>query len=131
MDTQRKNQIVEAWIAMSLAAINSKEYEANFWSFEEIWRLGKDRPLEAWEVVLGLVDAATSEQLLSVVGAGPLEDLMCGHGETLIPLVEREAANNPKLRAAMGAVYLDGEDTPVWQKFYEIAGIQPPVSEDD
>ena len=129
MDALRRNEIVEAWIAMSLATHGSEAFEQNFWALEIIWNLCKEAPLEAWEVILGLIEAAPSEKLLAAVGAGPFEDLMCDHGEVVISLVEQEAARNEKFLAAMSSVWLDSKDTPVWRKFYEVAKVEPPFPE--
>jgi hypothetical protein len=131
MDAQRKEEITEAWIAMSLAPQGSEAYESNFWAFNAIWDLCKEAPLDAWEVILCLTEKATSQKLLAAIGSGPLEDLMCDHGEKLIPLVEQEAVRNKKFLGVMGSVWLDANDTPVWRKFYEIAGIEPPFPEAD
>jgi hypothetical protein len=131
MNKERRNEIVNAWIAMTIAPQGGEVYEANFWSFDEIFDLCKDKPLEAWKVILDLVEVATTEDILAAVGAGPLEDLMCKYGETLISLVEQEATTNEKFLTAMRGVWLDSKDTPIWKKFYEIADIEPPFPEEN
>jgi len=131
VDTKRRNEIIEAWIAMSLAPQGSEAYETNFWSTEVIWDFCREAPTEAWDVILGLIEAATSEKLLALIGAGPLEDLMCYQGEALISLVEQEAVKNKKFLTTMKSVWLDSKDTSAWRKFYEIADIEPPFPEED
>lgn len=131
MDTARRNDFVKSWMAMQDALAGTEAYERNFWAHEALADLCADAPQDAWEVIVALVGAAKSEPLLEAIGAGPLQDLMALHGEAYIARVEREAARNASFRRAMAGAWLDKDDTPVWARFYEIAGVEPPFPEDD
>ncbi len=130
MDTARKNDFVRSWMAIQDALAGTEDYELNFWAHEELADLCENKPQDAWEVIVALVGAAKSDSLLEAIGAGPLQDLMVLHGEDYISRVEREAAANPRFRRAMAGAWLDSSDTPVWAKFYQIAGVAPPFPEE-
>ncbi len=131
MDTTRKHQFVKSWMAIQDALAGTEAYEKNFWAHEQLADLCEDKPQDAWEVILALVGEAKSEPLLEAIGAGPLQELMALHGEEYIARVEREAAGNAPFRRAMAGAWLDRDDTPVWARFYEIAGVEPPFPEED
>lgn len=131
MDAKRKNEIVQSWMAIQDNLGGSEAYESNFWAHEELADLSEHTPRDAWEVILALVEAAKSDELLEAIGAGPLQDLMTLHGEQFISRLEHEAMANRRLRKAMASAWLDADDTPVWKKFYEIAGVEPPFPEEE
>lgn len=131
MDTTRKNDFVKSWMAIQDALAGTEAYEKNFWAHEELAGLCEDKPQDAWEVIIALVDAATSEPLLEAIGAGPLQELMAMHGAEFISRVEQEAAASARFRRAMAGAWLDGDDTPVWERFYEIAGVEPPFPQEE
>ncbi len=131
MDTSRKNEFVQSWMTIQDSLAGTEPYESNFWAHEELENMCETEPTDAWEVILALVDKAKSDALLQAIGAGPLADLMTLHGEDYISRVEREAASNARFRRAMAGAWLDSDATPVWKKFYDIAGVEPPFPEDE
>ncbi len=62
----------------------------------------EDRPDEAWEPILALVEHAREESL-GYVGAGPLEDLLSSHGQSFISRVA--AAKDPRFAACLATVW--------------------------
>ncbi|HKB60391.1 MAG TPA: hypothetical protein VKC56_10155 [Gallionellaceae bacterium] len=126
MDAKRKDEFVQSWMAIQTSLPGTEPYESNFWAHEELADLCEFSPDDAWEVILALVHATRADTLLQAIGAGPLADLMTLHGEQYIALVEGAAEADGRFRMAMTGAWLDGEDTPVWKKYYEIAGIEPP-----
>lgn len=131
MDAKRKDEFVQSWMAMQNSLPGTEPYESNFWAHEELAGLCESSPEDAWEVILALVHATRADTLLQAIGAGPLADLMTLHGEQYIALVEGEAAADARFRMAMTGAWLDSEDTPVWKKYYEIAGMEPPFPDED
>jgi len=131
MDKTRINDFVTSWMAIQDALGGSDAYEKNFWAHEDLAELCESKPRDAWEVIVALVGAANTEPLLEAIGAGPLQDLMTQHGEEYIAQVEKEAQENARFRRAMAGAWLDSDDTPVWAKFYQIAGVEPPFPEDE
>ena len=129
MDEHNKNRLIEAWIQMHLSESDSEEYESNFWAHEELWELCRNSPDEALELIINIIDDSPNEWILGNVAAGPFEDLMCYHGEVIMPKLKALSTNHPKLIQAMAGVWLDSNDTKVWQEFYSMAGVEPPFPE--
>ena len=78
-------------------------------------------------VILKITDLAETDGMLGYLGAGPIEDLMLCHGQTIIERIAAEAKRNSKFKKALKAVQLEQKDTPIWERFYEIAETEPYV----
>jgi len=59
------------------------------------------------QLALALVDASNTEEELSYVAAGPIEDLLKFHGIRAVPALEAAADQSDKVRKALAAVWLD------------------------
>ncbi len=64
-------------------------------------RLGSFTTLEAWGVVMRLLDVAPNEWVIANIGSGPLEDLLSADPEVVAGLIEDEAPIRPRLREAL------------------------------
>jgi hypothetical protein len=100
-----EEQLVEAWFV----------YEKNFWAFDAIWSLVSDEPETAWPIILRLLDRAEGQTIFKIA-AGPLEDLLSGHGLAFIDRIAAEARSNPKLRTALTGVWLNEGDA-VYERY--------------
>ena len=101
-------RLLEAWFI----------HEANFWSFDALSTLVSDEPETAWPIVLRLIDRAEG-QAIYTLAAGPLEDLLAGHGPAFIDRIAEEARRNPKLAEAVGGVWLNENDA-VYERFQNL-----------
>lgn len=73
--------------------------------------------MEAWAIVLKLVELADDDELLGDIGANPLEYLIEHHGPLLIDAIEAGAKLKPRLRQALSAVWLSESDSEVARRF--------------
>jgi len=94
-----EEQLVEGWFI----------YQKNFWAFGAMWSLVSDEPETAWPIILRLLERAEGQTIFNIA-AGPLEDLLCGHGMAFIDRIAAEAPCNPKLREALTGVWLNEGD---------------------
>ena len=62
---------------------------------------------EALDLVGALIASAPDSDAVAVVGAGPLEELVYGHGAGLVDEIERRARQDPALGEALRSVWLD------------------------
>lgn len=83
------------------------------WAWDAVMQAVRDRPEDAWPVVLGSVEAAPSDQVLFTIAAGPLEDLIAEHSDLVIGLIEEAATTSEKLRRALGGVWAHVADPEV------------------
>jgi hypothetical protein len=88
----------------------------------ELTLLAQDEPERAWRVVLAAIAANPPEDVLGLVGAVPLEDLMQSHGANFIDRVEAEAASNDKFRHLLNGIYRGDIDDATWQRIVRISG---------
>src|SRR5687767_11130920 len=100
MPAHDDRKLVEAWLTM----------QRNWWAYETLDRLCDGEPEKAWDLVLAIVDAADSDDLLETIGAGPLENVLDKHAPQLVGRVEAALADHPGLARALTSVWLrDGE----------------------
>ncbi len=62
------------------------------------------------ELLVALNDAGPPEDQGGTVGAGPLEDLICTHGDSLAETIERCARQSPSFAKALSNVWLERAD---------------------
>jgi hypothetical protein len=72
------------------------------------WELPREDPvlcLESIIKVLGRIDGSTPNRLLSVLAAGPLEDLLAENGHVVVEQVEVLAGRSPEFRLLLNGVW--------------------------
>jgi hypothetical protein len=75
------------------------------WASGELDDIVREEPERAWSMILSLIGEARSDQFLAIIAAGPLENLLCEHGEAFIERVEQLAARDPHFRHALAGVW--------------------------
>ena len=86
--------LAEQWIEFWLLPENSPEQDALSWVTDREYDLVSENPDEAWFLILEILRRNSSNQILEVLSAGPLENLLAKHGERIIDAVESEAKAN-------------------------------------
>jgi hypothetical protein len=81
---------------------NAELYE----SVETVDEIVSADPIGGWQMVTKLIAAASSEDELGYVAAGPLEDLLRLHGSTVAAAIRQEALKSQRVRDALGCVLL-------------------------
>jgi hypothetical protein len=72
------------------------------------WELPREDPvlcLESIIKVLGLIGGSSPNRLLSVLAAGPLEDLLAENGHVVVEQVEVLARRSPEFRLLLNGVW--------------------------
>jgi hypothetical protein len=99
-------------------------HEDSFWAWEYVDASVDKDPREAWPLILSIVNAAPSDDDLAALGAGPLEDILCKHGQSVIETIEAEAASNAKLRFALAGVWRSTMSEAIWNRVTVALGSQ-------
>lgn len=99
-------------------------HEKTFWSFTKVWELTGSDPERLWVIIKELVGKASDKATLSYIGAGPLEDLLCGRGEQFIERIEQEAAVNEKFRFCLAGVWKSTVNDDLWNRITKALGDQ-------
>jgi hypothetical protein len=106
------------------------EMPVHGWATQLLVHQIEEEPEEAWDLILGLVARASDDDSLGWVAAGPLEDLLCEHGKTLIDRVERRARTDAKFNQCLKGVWGSNRMEPsVYERIVSVAPGNRPVGE--
>jgi hypothetical protein len=108
--------LAEGWIAYWLAPENSAAQESFSWALDLEYDLILDDPDAAWFLILEILRRNNTPQILEVLSAGPLENLLAKHGDRMIATVEAEAKNNPSFASLLGGVWKNDMSEDVWSR---------------
>ena len=86
---------------------HSERNEADFWAFEEVVRIVQIDFHQAWTVTRLLVGMAGSDEALSYVAAGPLEDFVDGYGDAALDQVEAACREDERMQYALSGIWLE------------------------
>ncbi len=114
MNRDETLELARAWITYWNAPEESSEREALSWVSEREWDLVRHSPQEAWQLILAVLERDKSIEIQEVLSAGPLEDLLAKHGESMIATVEAEARSNPYFARLLGGVWRNAMSESIW-----------------
>ena len=117
MDEPELNRVVEAWIAGHEAENGTPEHERNWWAVSAVmdWALNGEAD-RLWLFILTAYKRDMSERVVSVLAAGPLEDLLAKHGPMFIERVEQLARQDEKFNSLLGGVWQNTMSDEVWKR---------------
>jgi len=113
-------RLAEQWIEFWLLPENSPEQDALSWVTDREYDLVRESPDEAWFLILEILRRNNSSQILEVLSAGPLEDLLAKYGERVIGAVENEAKANPSFATLLGGVWRNSISEGVWSRLEQV-----------
>ena len=117
MDEVELDRIITAWIVAQQAKQGSPEHETNWWAVSEVidWTLegNGDR---LWQFVLEIYKRDLPDEIIAVLAAGPLEDLLAKRGVDFIDRIEELARKDPKFNYLLGGVWRNTISDEVWQR---------------
>jgi hypothetical protein len=88
--------LVAAWIA----------YQKNWWAYQALEKLIHERPMEALHIIENIAHRASDDlELLGMLAAGPLEDLLVTHGNMVIDKIEAIARSDLAMRKCLTGVW--------------------------
>jgi len=117
MNTQNE---VEAWVDAYIAAQSSgrpvQVEDPNWWAIERFMEIDqRDQAEASWIAILRVLARKPSDQVLSVLAAGPLEDLIHYWGPAFIDRIEDAARRDAMFRSLLEGVWQSS--TPeVWNR---------------
>ena len=84
-----------------------RQEDGGNWAIQRVMQLCEpiSDPELVWPIILRLVELSSDDLLLGDVAAGPLEDLLCGHGTLFIERVEAQAKQDRKFRRCLSGVW--------------------------
>jgi hypothetical protein len=118
------SELVAGWIEFQDLSNEDGEGAADekfFWAFKAADNLCKLEPDLAVDFILALLEENLSPETERMVATGPLEDLLMEHSVRVIDRLEAEAAQNEKLRHALGGIWKYDMPDEVWNRILKIA----------
>lgn len=86
-----------------------------WWPIGRFVDLEEEDPDSCWAAILEILSHNPSDNVIGILGAGPLEDLIHYHGENFIDRIESEASRNPAFRNLLKCVY-ESSTRAVWSR---------------
>jgi len=116
MNDHELKSLATEWIAHWKAPEGSVERDATSWTSDEEWRLIREAPQDGWRLILAILGLDNSPEIQEVLSAGPLEDLLSYHGESMIGAVEAEAKSDPRFASLLGGVWQSSMPDAIWSR---------------
>lgn len=69
-----------------------------------------------WQAVLRILQRKLSEEQISLLAAGPVEDLLALHGARFIDRIEAEAQQSSAFAHVLGGVWRRGMPQEIWRR---------------
>lgn len=110
-------EIVNAWITAEESEPRSFERESNWWAISQVidWSL-ESQGESLWRFILAAYKRDLSDRTISVLAAGPLEDLLAKQGHEFIDRVEELARKDPRFNDLLGGVWRNTMTDEIWQR---------------
>ncbi len=104
MNESRFQRIVDAWTAAQDVQMDAPEFNPGHWAIQLVLRW-HNKPEMVWHLILGVLEREVSQEVLIMVAAGPLEDLLSDWGSEYIDRVEQLARTDEKFRDLLRGVW--------------------------
>jgi hypothetical protein len=117
---EERNQLASAWIALQTTPQSSPKYSSLFWSFEQTYDLVREDPLEAWKLILAIWSLDQSPPTRQGLCAGPVAELLCYHGEYIIPHIEKRAMADPSFARLLGGLWQNTMTDDIWNRVQDV-----------
>ncbi len=122
MSPTEQRELVSAYIEHSKSRIvlgadlvfAERSTDETFWAFETLGDIARNDPSLCLALIIEILASTDDENVLAVLAAGPLEDVLVHHGPILISQVEREAETNEKFKYLLGGVWRNSIAPEVW-----------------
>jgi hypothetical protein len=115
-----RNQLAKAWIALQTTPQHAPEYSSLFWAFRQSCDLAREKPMEAWQLILTIWSLDQTIPTKRSLSAGLIEDLLCYHGEFMIQHIERQAKADRSFATLLGAVQQSTMPDNVWNRLQDV-----------
>jgi hypothetical protein len=107
---------INEWIKHQEETYDNDDAELHWTDDYLINLLLKGQIEELWEFVLRAYKKELSQEVISILSAGALEDVLAKRGEEYIGRVELLARNDPKFRYLLGGVWQNAMSDEVWAR---------------
>ena len=114
MKQEELEKLAAAWVKLHEVDEKSVEYKLWFWAYSCLDELIDRDPLLSFDVIKKILDIDKTDAILSNLAAGPMEDLLCRHGNEVINQVVKSAKDSQRFKRLLGAVWQNSIPEPIW-----------------
>jgi hypothetical protein len=114
--------LVNAWILAHESKEGEPAYQENWWATQQVmdWGYPDGDPELLWQFIIAAYPKSLSDKVVSVLAAGPVEDLLAKFGDKFIDRVEQLARSEPKFNYVLGGVWKSSMSEGVWERVQRI-----------
>lgn len=95
----------EHWASADVNDLEEPVFEgSNFWAYQVMGGLINGKPEIAWQILLEVIQKTNDEEILGLIGAGELEDLIREHPHLVIDRIEIRAQSDIKFKKVLSNV---------------------------
>ncbi len=120
MEERDKIRLTYAWIAYMYASRNNEDVSDTEWANGGMIDITFENPELCWELVHLILETDSSNCIMEVLSAGPLEYLLSKHGMQFIDRVEAEAKQNPLFASLLGGVWRSEMTEEIWDRVQSV-----------
>jgi len=123
MKTSELDAIVNAWIARQEATEGSRQYDDNEWTVSIV--AGSNSPDFLWQFIMKTFRRTDHEEVLGMLAAGPLENLLSYRGGDYIERIEHLASEDERFKQLLHGVWRLAMTDDVWTRLQAARGPRP------
>ena len=118
---------IERWASAYIEANSIQkitEDHPSWWAIEQFmdWSDYLSTAEDRWQVILAILQQQPPRQVIGMVAAGPMEDLIANHGAQFIDRIELHARRDPAFRYLLGGVWCHCTQPEVWGRVEKARG---------
>jgi hypothetical protein len=119
---QEINEWANAYIAAEELPEKERHDSSYWWAIERFMNMRDSAQADdGWTTILKVLDGQPSQNVIGMLAAGPLEDLIQEWGELFVDRIELEARRNPAFRHLLGGVW-ESSTPEVWARIEKARG---------
>jgi uncharacterized protein DUF6869 len=122
--------LADNWIRYHQAPKGSAEKKATEQASEDVIELQFRDPETLWLLILAIHERDQSEEIQSILAAGPVESLLGKYGERFIERVDTKARKDPTFTKMLAGVWRSSMTRDIWnrvQVWQRVAAGAPPI----
>lgn len=124
MSPIERENLVSAYIAHNKSRVvfgadlvlTERSTEETFWAFEKMCELARRDPDLCFSVILEVLASTHDQDVIAVLAAGPLEDVLVHHGARMIPKLEKVAGRDERFKHLLAGVWPSRIAPDVWAR---------------
>ena len=125
------DRLVIALRALANEDPETPENDKNLWALDCMDTIVGEMPELGFKLIVFALAYFKKRDEVGFLAAGPLENLVCFHGERMIDEIEREAANNERFRLLLSGIWAETDVKPdIWRRVQDAVGEGPWLDED-